>query len=489
MFDRQSEALAAFGAGSPLAPRDDLLRALQQAVVLHEAGEYARSNEVLEWAEVEAEARYTRSLSREIASILVNDRVLAYTPPAGELAMIPYYRMLNYLSLGDREGALVEARKATALLARLEREGEPRCHEDGMIQYLAGLVQSSAGETNDAVVSLRQAERSLSSCPADRKGLAETVARDLHRLTRRNGLVEVADSMAERYGLDSSAREVSGHGDLLVVLEQGFVAHRMQEAIHIPVPDDDLDDLDGRDEEGLTRLAARISSDLLLGQDGDRSWRRRSWRGSAWNDALDGAYILRLAWPMYRLEANGPRAVRIDVAESAAEAIEAGNLSRVMRQELAGERPEMLVRLVLRGLTKHFVAREIEEETEKKHGDAAGFLLGRLANIAGNALEQADTRSWTLLPDRVSMMRLSLPAGTHPLRIEVVGEGGASSIRTLGDVVITPGQLTLVRERVWAGDAESRWEEEFDSTDAWFEEEKANRVETIAADSVGTPGS
>ena len=77
MFAEYPEAIGAFGEESPLAPGDRLLHALQEGVVLHEAGEYGRSNEVLEWAEIEAEMRYTRSLSREVAAILVSDRVLA----------------------------------------------------------------------------------------------------------------------------------------------------------------------------------------------------------------------------------------------------------------------------------------------------------------------------------------------------------------------------------------------------------------------------
>lgn len=487
MFGEMPEALGAFGEESPLDPRDDLLSALQEGLVLHEAGQYARSNDVLEWAEVEAELRYTRSVSREVASILVSDRVLAYTPPAGELAMVPYYRMLNYLALGERAGALVEARKATALLERLGRSPLEQCNGDGVVQYIAGLVQRAEGEINDALVSLRQAERAFAACEGSPGSAAATVASDLYRVASTAGLTEVADSMVSRYGLDpagsdaSSAREA---GDLLVVVEHGFVAHRTQDALHIPIPDGDLDELDDDDDDGLARFAGEVSRSLLYAQSGDRVWRRRhrAYRGSAWGDALDGAYILRLAWPTYRLEANRPREVRVSVGGAAAQPVPVGNLSMVMREELASERPAMLARLVLRGLTKYLVSRELEEKTEKKHGEAAGFLIGTLANIAGNQLEQADTRSWTLLPDRVSLVRMRLPPGSYPLSVEVVGDAGGSRVRDLGEVVIEPGALTVVRERVWARDAEARWEEEFDRFELRLDAE--DEVAPLAADSV-----
>ena len=129
------------------------------------------------------------------------------------------------------------------------------------------------------------------------------------------------------------------------------------------------------------------------------------------------------------------------------------------------ERPAMLARLVLRGLTKYLVSREVEEKTEKKHGDTAGFLLGRLTNLAANQLEQADTRSWSLLPDRISILRLRLAPGSYPVTLEVFGEHGESSVRELGEVTIEPGRLAVLRERVWAHDAEGRWEEDFDRID------------------------
>jgi uncharacterized protein len=487
MFGEHPQAIGAFAEDSPLAPRDRLLRALQEGVALHEAGDYARSNTVLEWAEVEAELRYTRSLSREVASMLVSDRVLAYTPPAGELAMVPYYRMLNYLALGDRAGALVEARKATALLERLQRKPAERCNGDGVVQYIAGLVQRSAGEINDALVSLRQAEQAFSACEGSPGTGGATVAVDLYRVARAAGVMDVADSIASRYALETEAGPPAGTGELLVIVEHGFVAHRTQDALHIPIPDDDLKDLDGDDDDGVARLAGAVSQSLLYAQTGERGWRRRhrAYRGSAWDDALDGAYILRLAWPTYRLEANRPRQVRVEVGELVAQPVEMGNVSVVMREELARERPEMLARLVLRGLTKYLISREVEQKTEKKHGEAAGFLVGTLANLAGNQLEQADTRSWTLLPDRISLLRVRLPAGRHPVRLEVVGDGGSARVRELGEVTIEAGGLAVVRERVWSRDSEASWEDEFDRFELRLEpeEEPGPGVAPLATDS------
>ena len=176
----------------------------------------------------------------------------------------------------------------------------------------------------------------------------------------------------------------------------------------------------------------------------------------------------------------------------AAEPVRLGDLSVAMREELAHERPAMLTRLLLRGLGRYLISREVEDAVEEKHGETAGFIVGRLANLAGNSMERADTRSWSLLPDRISVVRMSLPEGEHRVRLEVVGEGGGARFVDLGSVSVRAGALTVLRERVWANDAEERWEDVFDVAAPWEEEEvdpeDAVAPGTLAGDSVRTSG-
>jgi hypothetical protein len=445
---------------SPVAPSDRLVRALQEGVVLHHSRDFERSNEALEWAEREADRRFTRSVSRAAGSLLASDRVLAYSPSAAELAMIPYYRMLNYLAMGDVQGAVVESRKANALLARLEREPGDRCQEDGLLLYLAGLVQRAGGERADALVSLRQAERSLGACeiPAP----AAAVASDLVREARALGLGEVADSVARRHALEEPP-VAEGAGDLVLLVEHGFVTHRAERALHVPIFAEEIEGLEGDDEEEVAAAAARISERMLHNLWEQAAW-GRSWddeRHVQWASALSGAYVLRLAWPVARREASRPAAVRVWVGDSLASVVPAGDLSAVVQREMEEQRPAVLARLVARGLAKFLVSREVEREAEDRGGELAGFLVGRLSNLAANELERADTRSWSLLPDRISLVRARLPEGTYPVRVESLGaDGQVLASRELAPVVIRKGALELRSERVWGserGEAGNRY--------------------------------
>ncbi len=48
-----------------------------------------------------------------------------------------------------------------------------------------------------------------------------------------------------------------------------------------------------------------------------------------------------------------------------------------------------------------------------------------VGGIAWEAAEQADTRCWGLLPDRIQVMRVELPAGTHNVGLYPAGGYGA----------------------------------------------------------------
>jgi uncharacterized protein len=430
-------------------PGDRLWRTLQKALVLHHAGEYAASNEAFEWAEIEADLRYTRSLTRAAGSLVVSDRVLAFTPSASEMGMIPYYRMLNYLALEDVQGAAVEARKAVALLARLGRPAEVGCREDAMIRYMAGMVLSSVGERNDALVALRQAELGFRGC-AGGAAVPAALGSDLVRVARALGVHEVADSAAARYQIQAAP---SGTGELLLLVEHGFVAHRVEESLHVPIFPSDLEGLDEGDDAGILAAAARVTARLA-----GNALERGRW-GSALDDhpvsqlghALDGAYVLRLAWAETRRSRAEPE-VRVLVNGDRVDVHSVGDLSALTERELAAERAGAVTRLVARGIAKFLLSREAERGAERKGGEVAGFLVGRLANLAANELERADTRSWSLLPDQVSMVRADLPAGEHHVRVQVIGAGGRLlEERDLGMISVGAGSLVLRSERVLGG--------------------------------------
>lgn len=461
MTGKPDSAVAMLGGGSKVRPRDELVRHLQLGLVYHYAGKWEASNAAFEWAENEAGERWSKRLTQQAGELLVNDAVADYVPPAGEMALVPYYRMLNYLALGSTDGALVEARKASAWMARIG-DGKDPCVGDGFVHYLAGLAFRGAGERNDALVSYRNAERSFGACAA--KGAAKGAAgapewfgAELYRAAVDAGVRDVADSAAARYRLAHlAARGDPASGELVLFVENGWVGHKASADVHVPIFPGQVDGVDGDDADGVMAAAARVVANLV----GDL--REQAYWGEAIDDrpeaqlaaAVDGAYILKLAWPQFRLESSDARAVRVVVdgqAEADPPVIE--DVSAVMFRRWQAERPAAITRMVGRGIVKYLATHEIERGATRKGGDAAGWAAGRLANLAANALERADTRGWTLLPDRISVARMTLPAGEHAVQLEVMdGNGAVASTIDLGRITLQPRGTLILNRRVWGGD-------------------------------------
>jgi uncharacterized protein len=448
-------------------PRDRLLRSLQEAVVLHHGGRHAESNRIFEWAEQEADRRYTRSVTRGLGSLLINDMVLAYSPSVGELAIIPYYRMLNYLALGDLPGAVVEARKSGATLARLDGRRVGPCQHFGLVQYLAGQVYAAAGERNDALVSLRQAEHSFNTCSGRGQSVPAGFGADLLGAALALGLHDEAEEVAERFGLDlAHAEHDAGMGDVFVLVEHGFAAHRAQQDIYVPLYSDEVGDRESDPPSALEvagRVSTRIAASLLAGPEAQRLWDEPVWNlaphsgtGRSALSRAEVAHVLRLSWPVMRLEASRAPATRVVVDGQAFDATALDDVSARLVHDLESRRTSILTRMVARGIVRYVAAREVEEQTERKW-EGLGRLLRIFTNTAANALEQADTRSWSLLPDQISLARLRLPAGERQVRLEVIDAVGAvNRIVDLGTVEVRPGERVFLSHRVWGADPGDR---------------------------------
>jgi len=449
MAGHADSAVQLLDAASRVRPRDELVRQLQLGIVYHYAGKWEASNAAFEWAEAEAQNRFTRSLSQQAGQLLLNDGVVDYVPPPAEMALLPYYRMLNYMALGSTDGALVEARKSSEWLARLSDRKDP-CVGDGFVHYLAGLAFRGAGERGDALVSYRNAERSFGACAAkDEAAAPEWLGAELYRVAMDAGVRSVADSAAEQYRLAHFAMEPdASSAQLVVFVENGWVAHRAGEALHVPIFKDELEAASGGN---TADVAARVLARLAGNAQEQAYW------GEAFDDnplvqaatAAEGGYVMRLAWPGYRLEAADAPRVRVVVDSQAVDAPVVEDVSAAMLRRWQADRPGVFTRMVGRGLVKLAATREVERAATRKD-ETAGWIAGRVLNLAGNLLERADTRSWSLLPNRISVARFTLPAGEHAVRLEVLDDaGGVAQTMELGRVTLQPRGTLVLNRRVW----------------------------------------
>jgi hypothetical protein len=571
---------------------DDLLRLMHRGLLLHYAGLYEESNEVLQRAEAIIDDRYTKSVSLALLSIVTNDRALAWLPSDTERLMVNYYGALNYMALGDPEEAAVEARRLSRLL-ELGEDDDLEPDEVAMrelLRYFAGSVFEASGNRNDAAVAYRHVwspaeaigdtplrprfldlygedwveetppqpkqdfDTALDSIMAElASGTAqdsaagggdavETVADSLENedldVVAALGLPTTDDDeMADLpEDLELAAPTDSGQvpaapdslleppyqppepgGDVVVLLEHGFVAHRVEHSLNVPLFPVEADAL--HDSNSNVRFAAascvasrafqgRYDFSEILAESGT------DWRGSSGgkcivpgasksdNESNPGRdlYLMRVAWPEMTSSglptdlpvlglsiAADARPLQMAALDSGAQATSAtpedlgagvlpgeneaaegesgptapagpkptvmrpgmrGSVSAAVTDEFEDKLGGILIKAVARTALKYELARGIEKEVDKKN-EILGEIAFLTANAAAALFERADTRSWHLLPDELSVVRLRLPPGTHPLTLEVETGEGETRLIDLGDVYVRDGSVHVLSARVW----------------------------------------
>ena len=413
---------------------DRLLTLLERGLVLHYADRWEESNAVFDEAELLAADLWTRSVSQAVISLVTSDGAIDYRAAPHELALVPYYRIMNYVYLGRRDEALVEARKAElqlrefvdlAAAAREDGAADPVLDDNAFLHYLRGLVHEWGGETNAAFVAYRNAAAAY----ADAAGVLDVetppwLGEDLLRTGRRLGFeAELEELRARHPGLipveDAPAGET---GEVVLFLELGYAPHR--ESVELDLPIFKTDDYD--DDYDAWSLALR----------------RRYHRGWAGRDR-EIAYWLRFAMP--ELVDVPPEVVGARVSAS----VVGGQTRTVAVEDVAGRTARRFA-ADYDGILLKTLVRALAKFSTKKAADQQGQVAGFLANLIGAATERADTRGWLTLPHGIVMARVSLPPGTYDLRVDLVDGGGVSrGERVIPGVVVHSGGCNFLNRRIF----------------------------------------
>ena len=419
---RLREALATGDFARALAwhEEDDLLDRLTRATAAYYAGQFLRAGALLDTAALVSDDRITERLSRDALALVTNDNARPYRPRRTERLFIPYYGMLAYARVGSWSDAAVEARRLGALLAQHDGDRDERERPlHATLEHLSGAVLERAGYPDEARVAYRAA----------------------------NLMLDRASARAAPPG--------AGEGELLVVLERGFVAHRVTEKIDLYVGGDHARARDGDprreppDESrtapapaGDPRRTTNASSVLAPAgspaADSSRPPRRRR------HDRDDDAeYWIAVAFPALRHSAR-PSGAAAQMLLDAGAAEPTLRLTSVVDDAAAvderRDRVGMLARATARAGAKYALAKAAK--------DGKGELAGTLANYGASLLERADVRSWHLLPQELQLLRANVPAGTRAVRLQVI-EGGVARTIELGSVAVRPGALTIQSARLW----------------------------------------
>ena len=396
--------------------KPDIPFLFELGLVAHYANKFPESSTAFDQAGEIAEDRYTKSVSKEAASLVTSDKLRPYSGTHYERLLSHYYRALNYVYQGQLDGALVECRRATLLINYFKGEDENYdFFGAGFLAYLSGVLFETTGEWNDAYISYKQAAEYYRNA-AEKTGIAmpKDIGRSLVRLTRKLGFVDELERYEEQYGKFSPHPENTG--ELILFYESGYVPPKGEAALTFPIlKTDDVDD-----EKFVPTLMGR--------------------QGRVYKE-VELEYLLRVAIP--KIDSHRPvfSGIEVSVGEMKAKGMLVEDVENIAIETLNAQRTGILLRTLVRTVSKYLIYRKANKENE---------ALGLLVNLAGAVTEQADTRSWQTLPNQIFMVRMLLPAGTHTLNLSFLGKNGRVGGRdSVPDIKINPNQITVWNHRTY----------------------------------------
>ncbi len=104
--------------------------------------------------------------------------------------------------------------------------------------------------------------------------------------------------------------------------------------------------------------------------------------------------------------------------------------------------PQVIARAVVRRVVKKGIVYGTKEAIGGNRNSLLNFGLD-VAGVAWEATEAADTRAWGLLPSKIQVLRVELPAGRHQVALTAVGPFGTGR-EVQQDVQITDARNTYL---------------------------------------------
>ena len=409
-----------------------LLYLMNMGALLHYAGRYEESNRYLQEAYELADALYTKSVTRMVAST-VSPNVAPYYGEDYERVIISTFMALNYFMLGALEDALVEARKINKDLELLtdKYEGKDKYKDDAFSHYLAGLIQEAGGEINDAFISYVQAYKAYKEYEKMfGMGVPDELKRDILRLALRLGFRDKYDYFLKKFG-EEYAPEETGHGgsgEIIVVAYAGLAP--LKREINVKHT--------GVDSEGKTHTFQLQLPELVERPSAISSVRVKV-REAVEQGEVDGS--INAAGEGSGESTRSPKVDADDVSSVYAFLVQ--DIVRISKKNMEDKMPWLIARAWAAALAKYAASEKLKKKT-KGESFWGNVVKGALIDSALENVTRADIRCWRTVPARIYLARLNLPPGRYDLCAEFLDDkGNTLSRRCSYNIEVVKGARNL----------------------------------------------
>jgi len=292
------------------------------------------------------------SVTENLAALTTNEMLRSYAGSPSDKVLVHVMLALGYLMAGDVAGARVEMLQADNTMKQ-EAIEDSTSGQLASARFMAGVVYELQGEMDDAYISYHHAYDILK---ARQEPVPKALQTSLLYLAYQGGRKLAYEKLAEEFKL-KLPKPVTGLGSWFVIYHDGVVSNKTEARLSV------------YDEEINTMVTVVI--------------------------------------PQYHRSSYQPNQLLIEFGNQAqtTEVIEA--LEVRAREDLEKDKAKVLATATVRAVAKFKMVQEAKEK-----GEFSGVIM----NISSVASEQADIRSWNMLPASIQIARF-IGSKAEPLKI------------------------------------------------------------------------
>lgn len=393
-------------------PRNKLLYLMEKGRLAHLAGEYVKSNQYLN----EADRLYEvglKSTGDAIVGAVLNPMSQNYKGEDFEIFMLHYYKALNYFYLGDKEAAIVEARRINLqTLAQKDKfnDKDSRYSKDAFSLILQGLIYEADGDINNAFIAYRNAVEVYQQSEEGiyyGVSIPENLKYDVLRTAYKMGFTSELKKFESQFGMTFKDYSETAGGELVLFWENGVAPIKRQEDLLFTLVKG------GNGSFFFTDALGGLMVPFDFGYAGSAN--------------VKGVHSLRIALPKYELQAPLYRSAVASIGKSrySFEMVEDVNTLAIqtLKERWGKELGSVLTRLAVKKAAEYALTSSAKSSNEKNDLLLEGLGLGvQLFSILS---EKADTRNWQTLPGYINYARIPLEKGENKIQLRFTEENGA----------------------------------------------------------------
>lgn len=382
------------------ARRNRLLFYMEKGYVSHLNKQYDTSNFYFNEADKFMENRGSGVWDAAIGT-LTNPMLQTYRGEDFERFMLHYYKALNYLYLGKKEDAVVEARRIT-----LSNDGQKdkfndkssRYSQDAFALIMQGLLYESDGDINNAFISYRNAADLFLRQPGNTyygTPFPVQLQTDLLHTASQMGFTDQLDIYTKKLNTTYHSQPAPAGGELVVFIEYGLAPYKKQDDYFFTLVKKEGGFFFTNNNKLLTLpvdFSVGISADNLSVSDFD---------------------VFRLAMPSYVVRPQQSMQFQVTVNDQPAGTMNKMQDIDFIATQTLSERTLKEMSLALSRL----LVKKIAEKQVKDKNQTAGDIL-QAVNLL---VEKADTRNWQSLPGKIYYTRVPLQTGENKVQITAGG--------------------------------------------------------------------